>query len=108
FQNEEKEERAAELIIANAELKKAEEYQKEYINGLEKMMFMTSHKVRQPVANILGLSILLEQEINSPEELKVSINYIRQSALILDTFTEELTLFIFNLGEKGKNKIKCK
>jgi signal transduction histidine kinase len=67
------------------------------------MMFMTSHKVRQPIANILGLSYLLDnQSINSPDELKESLDYIKESALSLDTFTKELTQFIFNLGEKGK------
>ncbi len=103
FQNQEKENRAAELIAANLELKKAEEYQIEYIKGLEEMMFMTSHKVRQPIANILGLSYLLHhQSVNSPDDLKESLDFIKQSALSLDTFTKELTQFIFNLGEKGK------
>jgi signal transduction histidine kinase len=104
YQNEEKEKRAAELIIANEELKKAKEYQQEYIRGLEEMMFMTSHKVRQSIANILGLSHLLDQSTNSPEEIKESIDYIKESALSLDIFTKELTAFIFELGEKGKTK----
>lgn len=103
FQNKEKEKQSAELIVANLELKKAEEYQKEYINGLEEMMFITSHKVRQPIANILGLSYLLNtQSVNSPDELQEYLDYIKESALNLDTFTKELTQFIFNLGEKGK------
>ena len=103
FQNQEKEKQSAELIAANLELKKAEEYLKEYINGLEEMMFITSHKVRQPIANILGLSYLLNtQSVNSPDELQESLDYIKQSALNLDTFTKELTQFIYNLGEKGK------
>jgi signal transduction histidine kinase len=106
FQNEEKEKRAAELFIANNELKKTEEYLKEYIQGLEEMMFMTSHKVRHPVTNILGLSDLLDQSINSPDELKQLIAYIKQSAQALDTFTRELTTFMSNLEKKGKNKTR--
>ncbi|WP_338644889.1 diguanylate cyclase [Flavobacterium sp. KS-LB2] len=103
LQNQEREKQSAELIIANQELKKAEEYQIEYINGLEQIMFMTSHKVRQPIANILGLSYLLHhQSVNSPDELRESLDYIKQSALKLDAFTKELTQFIFTLGEKGK------
>lgn len=108
FQNLEKEKRAAELVKANLELKKAQEYQQEYINGLEQLMFFTSHKVRQPIANILGLSFLLEQEMNSPDEWKEYINYIQNSAIALDNLTKELTQFISNLGEKGKNKIEHK
>ena len=104
FQNEEKEKRAAELLITNSELKKTEEYLKEYILGLEEMMFMTSHKVRQPVANILGLSNLLDQSINSPDKLGQLVGYIKESALSLDTFTRELTTFMSNLEKKGKNK----
>ena len=65
-QNKEKEKRATELIVANKELKKAdEEHQKEYIGWLEEMMFMTSHRVRQPIARIIGVSTILDTLINS-------------------------------------------
>jgi len=56
FQNTEKEILALELTLAYRELKKTYAYLKEYIKGLEDMMFITSHKVRQPVANILGIT----------------------------------------------------
>ena len=102
FQNEEKEKRAAELNTANTELKKAEEYQREYIQGLEEMIFMTSHKVRQPIANILSLTSLFDEPINSPADQKQLVDYIKQSALSLDTFTKELTIFLDDLEEKGK------
>ena len=102
FQNEEKKKRANEYISANKELQKAQEYQKEYIAGLEKMMFMTSHKVRQPITNILGLSELIDPNTNSPEELKEYLLYIKQSALSLDSFTKDLTAFISELGKKGE------
>jgi len=70
FQNEEKENRAAELSSAYKELKKADEDLRGYIQGLEKMMFITSHKVRQPVCNILGIASVMDQFMNSPTELK--------------------------------------
>jgi signal transduction histidine kinase len=100
FQNKEKEKRAEEYFLANKELEKAQEYQKEYIKGLEKMMFMTSHKVRQPITNILGLTELLDLNTNSPEELLKYLDYIKQSALALNDFTKDLTLFISELGKK--------
>ncbi|MEO5890961.1 MAG: CHASE3 domain-containing protein [Ferruginibacter sp.] len=106
FQNREKEKGAAELSIANNELIKTEEYLKEYILGLEEMMFMTSHNVRHPVANILGLSNLLDQSIHLPERLKQLIDYIKQAALSLDIFTRELTTFMSELEKKGKNKTR--
>lgn len=125
FQNEEKEKRAAELLIANQELiyqnnerekraieltvaynkiKKAEEFLKEYIRGMEEMMFMTQHKVRQPVANIIGVSNLLDEFIDKPEMLRKMIAYLKESAVSLDVFTKELTEYIGELEEKGKNE----
>lgn len=104
FQNEEKEKRSAEFIIDNHELEKAEEYLKEYINGLEEMMPITLHKVRQPICNILGIASILDSFLNSPDKLLESVKYIKKSALDLDTFTKELTLFISDLEHKGKIK----
>jgi signal transduction histidine kinase len=103
FKTQEREIKTAELNIANRDLKIAEANQKEYIRGLEEMMFMTSHKVRQPIANIIGFSNILDESINSPEELKQSVASIKESAITLDVFTKELTTFISDLGQKGKN-----
>ena len=80
------------------------EFLKQHVHGLEEMMFMTHHKVRQPVANILGMVNLIEQYANSPDELKKIVDYMKQSALDLDAFTRELTTFVANLEQKGKNK----
>lgn len=102
FQNEEKEKRAAEFIIANRELKKTEEYLKEYIQGLEQMVFMISHKIRRPIANILGLANVLDLSINSPDELKKLVKYIKQSALSLDFFTTEMSIFMSDLESRRK------
>jgi hypothetical protein len=68
------------------------------------MMFITSHKVRQPVANILGITNILEDCVNSPDQLKMSVGYLKESAQVLDAFTHELTDFISKLEQKGKNK----
>jgi hypothetical protein len=122
FQNEEKEKRAAELIILNQELtyqnevkdkfafelkqaykkiKKADEYLKEHTKSLEQMMFMTSHRVRKPVANILGLTGIIGDFMHSPLQLKRLIKYIKVSATSLDMFVTEFTLFIGELEKKG-------
>lgn len=98
FQNLEKEKKAVELIFANSELKIAEEKLKEYIKGLEEMMFITSHKVRQPIANILGFSSMLHQTINSPDDVEKAVACIKKSAITLDTLTRELNSFICELG----------
>ncbi|MES2265650.1 MAG: diguanylate cyclase [Bacteroidota bacterium] len=104
YQNEEKEKRAAELITAYNKIKKAEEFLREYIVGLEEMMFITHHKVRQPVANILGISNLLGNFLRKPAMLKKLVNYMKQSAVKLDSFTVELTTFMTDLEQKGKDK----
>ncbi|MEO5891820.1 MAG: hypothetical protein ABIQ31_16350 [Ferruginibacter sp.] len=104
FQNEEKEKREQKLISAYYELQKAEEYLKDYIKGLEEMMFITSHKVRQPVANILGLAPLLSEFLRSPLKLKTLVNYINRSALDLDAFTRELTNYIGSREKKSKDQ----
>ncbi|MCB0397185.1 MAG: PAS domain-containing protein [Flavobacteriales bacterium] len=47
------------LSIDITERKRAEEAKKEYINSLEEMIYMTSHKIRQPICNIKGIINLL-------------------------------------------------
>ncbi|MBD3748681.1 MAG: hypothetical protein IE931_04215 [Sphingobacteriales bacterium] len=101
YQNREKEKRADELEYANQELKKAETYLKYRIRDLEKMTFITSHKVRQPVANILGLVEIIEKQ-QSKEELLESIGFMKKSAEDLDLFIKELSLFVSDLKDKWK------
>ncbi|MDB4926391.1 hypothetical protein [Mucilaginibacter sp.] len=120
FQSAKKlEQQAVNILINTAEKKKCaeeplnnsynenenrKEFLKQYVHGLEEMMFMTHHKVRQPVANILGMVNLIDEYANSPEELKKIVDYMKQSALDLDAFTRELTTFVANLEQRGKNK----
>ena len=89
-------------MVTNLELKNAEESHKEYIRGLEKIMFMTSHKVRQPIANIIGFSLAIDFSKDSKEEIKQSISYIKDSALSLDLLTRELNAHVFYLKKKVK------
>lgn len=105
FQNEEKEKRATELLHARSTLKKTDGFLQEYIAGFEKMLVMTSHGVRQPVANILGLIHLLDKMVTSPGEQMKLIDHIKQSALALDEFTKKLTLFMYNLGKQNGHRI---
>ena len=106
LQYEEKEKRNLQLISANAKLYAAEEFQKEYISKLEELIFITSHKVRQPVTNILGISFLMDQDLTSPEDAEQFISYIKESAIVLDDCTKELTILIHSLKQMKKLKIK--
>lgn len=95
FENGEKEKRAVELAFANSELKKAEIIKREHILALEEIMFIISHKVRKSVANILGISYMLEDNENcTSEDLKKMLNNMVQSATSLNAFTHELSTFI--------------
>jgi signal transduction histidine kinase len=97
FENSEKEKRAEELAVINNKLTKAEILQKDHIIALEEMMFIISHKVRKPVANILGISYLLETcENRSDHEFKKLVQDIIESATCLNTFTQELSTCIHN------------
>jgi CHASE3 domain sensor protein len=102
FQNEQKGKRAEELLITNEELSNSKVYLKRYIKGLEELITMTSHRVRVPIVNILGLAEALQESLNSPIELKQIIIYIKESALELDLFTKELTVYMVSLNKKKK------
>lgn len=84
------------------ELKIAEQEKQKYINNLEEMMFMTSHKMRHPVTQIMGIESLLNYNLSKEELVKV-IGYMKESVNSLDNFTRELTLFIHN-SKKNENK----
>ena len=105
FQNIEKEKRAAELLLANNELKEAQKSQQENIKGLQEMMYMISHELRQPVVQILGITSLFETLKNSPEETAELTHLIRESAKSLDNYTRELTTFVYEAELKAKNEL---
>jgi len=102
FQKKEKGKRAIELRDANAKLVKATEHLKDYIKNLEEMLFMISHKVRQPVTSILGLTNLMQNYMLPSNEVAKLIGYIGESAKSLDAFTIELTHFISKLRNKNQ------
>lgn len=96
------------LRILITDKKQIEEERNEHIRTLKEMLFMTSHHVRQPIANILGLASLLNNEQNSQEENFKIVEYIKQSALSLDEFTRELTTFISDITQEKEVKSENK
>lgn len=73
---------------------------KQYAIHLEEIIFSLSHKLRQPVAHILGVSNLLETSRNSEEELLKISGFMKQSAISLDTFSSELTVLVSSIKDK--------
>ncbi len=83
------------------EKKIAEEERKDYTKKLREMLHMTSHRVRAPLARCLGLMSLVEDDtIFTEEELQNIVSHLKSSALELDEFIKELTLFMNNLEKK--------
>lgn len=76
----------------------------ERIDVLEEMMFHTSHKVRQPVSHIMGVSYLLDQKIVSGDDLQRVTRYLKNSLADLDNFTRELTQTMHDLKTKVRNR----
>lgn len=86
--------------------KKVDEERIEYIKSLEEMIFMTSHHVRPPVLNLIGLANQLEDFTNSNEEIVKLIEGIRYSVSALDSYTKELSLYICELNKNAIEKHK--
>lgn len=64
-------------------------------SDLEKMMYILCHKVRKSVANILGISVLLQtDESLEIADWKEMLDIIIKSAQSLNSATEELSKFI--------------
>ena len=101
-ENKTKATRADELIAAWAQITRNEKVISEYMSGLEKLMFVTQHKLRKPVTNMIGIAALLDKKDNSVEEIHQIVSYLKKSAVDLDAFTRELTGMISELSQKGK------
>lgn len=127
--NEEKDRYEAELAIANKKLsvekkkrrkqtqeltsihediKDAKASEKASIEGLREMMFMTSHQLRKPVVQILGLANILDTSTSTPEEVNEIVEHMKESAETLDHMTKELTTFIHHQEVKATFKAKKK
>jgi nitrogen-specific signal transduction histidine kinase len=84
------------------ERKQSQERELEYSKGLEAMVHMTCHKVRGPVAQIMGMADLFSNHQYSEKDLVRMTAYMKKSAVELDQFTRELTLYIQDLEEKTR------
>jgi hypothetical protein len=73
---------------------------KQHVADLEDILFSLSHRLRQPIVNILGLSQLIEGETNTEEELHEIERYINQNTKLLDDYSREITL----LTQERKNR----
>lgn len=104
YKNNDGLERTHMIVKDITEKKKAEEKLKQNFQQLEEILFSLSHKVRQPVANILGISNLLDEELINEKDLNKIISFMKVSALNLDKFVHELTQLVSDAKFKTENK----
>lgn len=93
-------------ILSNdiTERKKAEKNELEYLEGLERVLFMTSHNLRQPITHIQGLVNLLKNYRNNPEEMNKILDYMESAAGALDKYTREITGYIHGIELNAKDQ----
>lgn len=73
-----------------------------YIVNLERLLDITSHKVRSPIASILGLLKLLEKSAPTDDQLKMLL-YIEQNMEQLDEHCRRVTAY---LHQEREDKMK--
>jgi len=81
----------------------------QYLKALEEMLFMTSHQVRKPVANILGLIETTKMNRNnlSAGDVKELFQHLQFSSNELDNFLKELNAFIEQTEEKHNQGVNA-
>jgi len=79
-------------ILEDISVKKNTENEvKNYLDKLEKFAYLTSHNLRKPVANILGLTSLMQDEQNLSSNTKDFLIELKRSAYQLDQVIKEMT-----------------
>ncbi len=77
------------------QLQEAQQAKDAYIQTLEKILQNNSHRVRQPVTQLLGIAMLMDQSLEDKFELSRMVTYLRRSVNQLDSYTRELNDFVF-------------
>ena len=90
------------LSMDVSERRKRELEKEQYLKELQEVLFKISHEVRHPVVQILGVSDLLEQQLIAPDELNVIMSAMRQSALLLDSHTRDLSNYVYTMKSNSE------
>jgi len=78
------------------ELRIFKQSEQDYISWLETMMFFLSHRVRQPLTQVLGLSGMLDAGNALPGQQSKVAGLLKQSALSVDKQVKELSRIIYD------------
>lgn len=74
---------------------------KEYIKGLEDILFDISHVMRKPVTTLIGLANNIQKENLEQSSLKKSIQYIKTVSVEMDDYTKKLTEKYFEIRQRA-------
>jgi PAS domain S-box-containing protein len=74
--------------------KKAEEERMEYAQSLEEMLFKISHQLRVPIANLLGITHVIDLLDDSDKDMNEIVALINPTVSTLDKFSRDLAKFI--------------
>jgi DNA-binding response OmpR family regulator len=79
----------------------------ECVSILEEMLAMVSHGVRKPMCTNLGLLQMLNSDKfdTGSNELGTILTHLKNNTLEIDEFTKKLTDFMYEAGNRYKNKI---
>ncbi|MBL0740036.1 PAS domain S-box protein [Chryseolinea lacunae] len=78
------------------EMKTAEIRQSDYIEALERISFMTSHRIRSPIATMLGLLELLRINALDADQSQQALLHLKKCVDDLDVYSKELGNFIYH------------
>lgn len=84
------------LRVLINERKEAESNRKKYIHLLEQIAFIVAHNIRSPLCSILGLTDILLNYQNTPEDVSKAIHLLKDSAERLNVITQELSKFVYD------------
>jgi hypothetical protein len=88
------------IDISDKKLKELERTRR--VEEAKAILYKISHEIRQPVANIIGVSTLLDNELISEHELSYIANAMKESALQLDIRTRNLSDFVHTINNDGQ------
>jgi PAS domain S-box-containing protein len=94
-----------ERIRMETEIRQALQKEKELSELKSRFVSITSHEFRNPLSSILGcVEILNTCNISDPQEQETYLDYIRQSALNMQSLLEDI--LILGKAEAGKTKFQ--
>jgi hypothetical protein len=84
-------------------IEKNETEHKMYTKEIEQLLFMTNHKIRQPVVNCMGLLDVIDHHNPSKEEMIKICEHLKKTAHNLNDFSIELNNTLAEMTAKHKS-----